>query len=461
MGPLLNESGNLEGLSTDKARDLAQTLRRILEEVEFDRLNRELQRQLFGRDYDRAPYPFHSSPDRAVVDRSIIRRALDSYVQGFGLSMTVRQKRGLELFMFAESLTRQELEVLFGEESRDRIDDFLNAGLLVQTDERIRMNGLSILSKGLGRENSGIVIYILADSLYRVGPEQDRLERVYVGADSYDLVSKLQDLDWLSGTGIDMGSGSGIQLIAALKLFSGLEKMVGFEKDRRAINVSKFNAYLNGVGDRVAIVENERELEAAIEPNGNQVDFAISNPPFLPVPESINVDPEDVPALSKAKAIRIVDKESSPRISLRDLWPMSGWGGADGLTVLKPMLGVLFPVIRPSGRIIVFGQFGGNAIGPAKIAEFMGGIPGWQYAWEPLKPYAYPIDNRWNVMPSFSSVESMANWVIWRIIGWCPELVQLLHTGFMMKYSRRIVGIYQSLGFTRFHIGFVNLRKAG
>ncbi len=374
--------------------------------------------------------------------------------------MTVRQKRGLEFFMFAESLTREELELLFGEESRDRIDDFLNAGLLVQTDDqRIRMNGLSILSKGLGQENNGEVIYILADSLFRVGPEQDRLERVYVGPDSYDLVNKLQDLDWLSGTGIDMGSGSGIQLIAALKLFPGLRKMVGFEKDRRAINVSKFNAYLNGVGDRVAIVENEGELEAAIETNGNQVDFAISNPPFLPVPEFINVDPEDILALSKAKAIRIVDKESSPRISLRDLWPMSGWGGADGLTVLKPMLEILFPLIKPSGKIIAFGQFGGNASGPTKIAEFMENVPGWQYGWEPLKPYVYPIDNRWNVMPSFSSAESMANWVIWRIIGWCPELVQLLHTGFMMKYSRRIMAIYQSLGFTRFHIGFLNLRK--
>jgi hypothetical protein len=362
--------------------------------------------------------------------------------------------------MFAESLAREELELLFGEESRHRIDDFLDAGLFVRTDnQRIRMNGLSILSKTLGQQNNGEVIYILADSLFRVGPEQDRLERVYVGPDSYELVNKIRDLDWLSGIGIDMGSGCGIQLVAALKLFPSLRKMVGFEKDRRAINVSKFNAYLNGVGDRVAIVENEGELEAAIELTGNQVDFTISNPPFLPVPEFINVDPEDILALSKAKAFRIVDKESAPRISLRDLWPMSGWGGADGLTVLKPMLKILFPIIKPSGRIIVFGQFGGDASGPTAIAEFMGDVPGWQYEWEPLKPYVYPIDNRWNVMPSFSSAESMANWVIWRIIGWCPELVQLLRTGFMMKYSRRIVDIYQSLGFTRFHIGFLNLRK--
>lgn len=460
MGATLNGSGDLEGLSTSEARGLARTLAEILEEVEFDRLNRELQQKLFGRDYDIAPYPFHSPPERAGVDHSIVRRALDSYVRGFGLKMTMRQKHGFEFFMFAESLRKEELELLFGEVRRDRMDDFLNSGLFVQTGEqRIRMNGLSILSKRLGRENNVEVIYILADSLYRFGPEQDWLERVYVGPDSYELVNKQQDLDWLSGTGIDMGSGSGIQLIAALKSFPSLKKMVGFEKDRRAINVSKFNAYLNGVGDRVAIVGNESELEAAIESDGNQVDFAISNPPFLPVPESIEIDPDDVQILSNAKAFRIVDKESAPKISLRDMWPVSGWGGADGLTVVKPMLEILFPVIKPSGKIIAFGQYGGNAIGPTKIAEFIESVGDWQYGWEPLKPYVYPIDNRWHGVPSFSSAESMAKWVIQRIIEGRPELIQFLHTEFMMKYARKIMAIYRNLGFTNFHIGFLNLRK--
>jgi hypothetical protein len=444
MGALLNGSGDLEGLSTSKARDLARTLAEVLEEVEFDRLNRELQQKLFGRNYDIAPYPFHSPPERAGVDRFIVRRALESYVQGFGLKMTMRQKHGFEFFMFAESLRREELELLFGELRRDRIDDFLNSGLFVQTDDqRFRMNGLSILSKRLGRENdSGKVIYILADSLYRVGPEQDRLERVYVGSDSYDLVNKQQNLDWLSGTGIDMGSGSGIQLIAALKLFPSLRKMVGFEKDRRAINVSKFNAYLNGVGDRVAIVGNESELKAAIEADGNQVDFALSNPPFMPIPESIDIDPEDVQILSNAKAFRIVDKESAPKISLREMWPMSGWGGADGLTVFRPMLEILFPILKPSGRIIAYGQFAGNAIGPTKIEEFIESVGGWQYGWDPLKLSKVPIDNTWILMPPFFSAESEANFVIRRVIGGYPELTLLLHTDFMMRYTEKIMTIY-------------------
>jgi hypothetical protein len=141
------------------------------------------------------------------------------------------------------------------------------------------------------------------------------------------------------------------------------------------------------------------------------------------------------------------------------MWPVSGWGGADGLTVFKPMLEILFPVIKPSGKIIAFGQYGGNAIGPTKIAEFVESVGGWQYGWEPLKPYVYPLDNRWHRVPSFSSAESMAKWVIQRIIEGRPELIQFLHTEFMMKYARRIMDIYQSLGFTHFHIGFLNLRK--
>jgi hypothetical protein len=243
-----------------------------------------------------------------------------------------------------------------------------------------------------------------------------------------------------------MGSGSGIQLIAALKLFPSLRKMVGFEKDRRAINVSKFNAYLNGVGDRVAIVGNESELKAAIEADGNQVDFALSNPPFMPIPESIDIDPEDVQILSNAKAFRIVDKESAPKISLREMWPMSGWGGADGLTVFRPMLEILFPILKPSGRIIAYGQFAGNAIGPTKIEEFIESVGGWQYGWDPLK-----LDTPYHA----------ASYVIRCIIGWYPELTLLLHTDFMMRYAEKIMDIYQSLGITGFHIGFLNLRKVG
>lgn len=396
----LNEEENLLEICTSKGKELAQTLREILEEVDFDRLNCELQHELFGGDYARAPYPVSESE----VDYSTIRGGLELCVRGLGPKMTVRQKYGFEFLMFSESLRRDELETLFGEERHHRIDDFLNADLFIETeDQRIQMNGLSLLSKRLGRENKGKVIYILADSLSHYHPEQNRLQRVYVGLDSYELMNKLPDLDWLSGTGIDMGSGSGIQLIAALKLFPDLRKMVGFEKDRRAINVSKFNAHLNGVGDKVVFVENENELAAALEPNGNQADFALTNPPFMPVPEFIEVDLDDAQTLSEAKALCILGEKSLPRISLKNMWPMSGWGGADGVSVLEPMLEILFPIIKPSGKIIVYAEFAGNATGPTKIVEFIEGQREWEYRWEPLKPSLYHFGKTWNAVASFLS----------------------------------------------------------
>ena len=82
-------------------------------------------------------------------------------------------------------------------------------------------------------------------------------------------------------------------------------------------------------------------------------------------------------------------------------------------------------------------------MGQPRIAEFIESVGGWQYGWEPLKPYVYPLDNRWHAVPSFSSAESMAKWVIQRIIEGRPELIQFLHTEFMMKYARKIMAIYQ------------------
>jgi len=452
----LDEKGTLPSIATPIGREVARTMKEILEEAEFDRLNHELQHELFGGDYVRAPYPIVTSE----VGYSTIREALESSVRGFDPRMTVRKKHAFEFFMFTESLRKQELEVLFGKERSHRIDGFLNAGLLVETnDGRFRMNGLSLLSRRLGRERNGEVIYILADSPFYDDPEQDRLEKVYIGLDSYELLNKLPELGELSGTGVDMGSGSGIQLIAALKLFPDVRKMVGYEKERRAINVSKFNACLNGVEDKVTIVENDKELEAALRGNGGQADFAVSNPPFMPVPESIEIDPGDLETLSKAKALSINGEKSAARISLKNMWPMTGWGGEDGISVLKPMLGALFPLMKPSGTIAVYGEFAGKAAGPTKIVEFIESQAGWEYSWEPLKPSTYG-SGRWaHAVWPLLSAQSMAIDVMQHIIGGYPELAHPSYRDILMRYTEKILRAYQRLEITHFHKGFLNLRK--
>ena len=203
-----------------RRRELAQALGAVLEEIEFDRLNSVLQRELFGGNYDRAPYLL-SDPE---IDYSTIRTGLELFAGSSDSKITLRQKLGFEFLMFSESLTRQHLEILLGGKSR-LIDDFLDVGLFVETSyKRIRMNGLSLMSKRLGRKGDGEVVYIFADSRFRDHPEQSKFERVYAGLDSYELVNKLPDFDGLSGTGIDMGSGSGIQLIAFTQTVSRREE---------------------------------------------------------------------------------------------------------------------------------------------------------------------------------------------------------------------------------------------
>ena len=459
-----NEEGppeeDLTGIATAKGEEFAQILREILEEVEFDRLNRELQRELFGGDYTSAPCPMSESR----IDYSTIRQGLELRASGLGSpKMTPRQKSSFEFLMFLETLPREDLETLFGEKRRRRIDDFLDASLFVETgDGRIRMNGLFLSSKRLGQEMHGEVIYILADSTYYVNPA-----RVYVGPDSYELVNKLPDLRGLSGTGVDMGSGSGIQLIAALKLFPNVRKMVGYEIDKRAINVSKFNAWLNGVGDRVTIVGNEKDLEAALRSNGDQADFALSNPPFMPVPDFIEVDPDHVQMLSVPALARDASrapptkagKKSPFQISLRNMWPVSGWGGPDGTYVLGPMLQILFTLIKPSGKIIIYGDFAGNATGPTKIAEFIKDQGGWELNWEPCKSSLAEAGNTGHsILPSIPA-QFMAEDVMAHIISGFPELLRLQYGDILMKYAQRILDVYQSLGITHFHKGFLNLTK--
>ncbi len=451
---LLKNDGDLPEISTRKGKELAHALRRVLEEIEFDSVNRELQRELFGGNYVHAPYPLFDSE----IDYATIRAGLEFFVRNSGSKITLRQKLGFEFLMFSENLTREHLEILLGEKSSRPIDDFLDVGLFVETgSNRIRMNGLALLSKRLGREEDGAAVYIFADSRFRDHPDQNKFERVYAGLDSYELVNKLNDLVGLSGIGIDMGSGSGIQLIAALKLFPAVKKMVGYEKDRRAINVSKFNAFLNGVGDRATIVENEKELAAAL--GDDLVDFALSNPPFMPVPDAINVDRDDAEILSKAKAISIIGEKSAQQVSLRNMWPRSGWGGLDGVSILKPMLDILFPIIGPSGKIIVYAEFAGNRTGPTKILEFIESHEGWEHSWEPLKPSFYYMGSRRQpVLPSLPA-QFMAVDVMGHILGGYPELSQPPYSDILLGYADEILDMYQGLGITHFHKGFLTLKK--
>ena len=78
-------------------------------------------------------------------------------------------------------------------------------------------------------------------------------------------MERISEMSGIAGYCVEMGSGSGIQLIAAIKQHPAIIKAIGKERDRRALHVSLFNAALNGVDNKIAVVGDNDGLREALE----------------------------------------------------------------------------------------------------------------------------------------------------------------------------------------------------
>ena len=67
------------------------------------------------------------------------------------------------------------------------------------------------------------------------------------------------------------------------------------ERDRRALHVSQFNAALNRVDEKFVVVQTADALARALD--GQPIAFAISNPPFIAMPASDDLDADDCVSL--------------------------------------------------------------------------------------------------------------------------------------------------------------------
>jgi release factor glutamine methyltransferase len=84
---------------------------------------------------------------------------------------------------------------------------------------------------------------------------------------------------------LEIGLGSGV--LSNFCLLSGARYCSGLEINPRAKILSGFNAILNGVGDRLNIIDgNETDIFAPVR--GRQFDFIFSNPPFEPTPPGMD-----------------------------------------------------------------------------------------------------------------------------------------------------------------------------
>src|SRR6185295_8645841 len=339
-------------LATSRGKELARVLRDILREVHFDQVNRDLRLPRYGGDYDIRPFPLPTSPVDVREMKVRLRGAVKASRHSEEAVLARRIQRAFALFMFGQALTRQALEELFGDARHAAIDDAFALGLFVHAEgDTVRTNGLSLFSRTLP---NGPVLHLVADTPPHFETRTAE-QRVYAGADSYELLARISAVDAISGIAVEMGSGSGIQLIAALKQNPAIIRAIGVECDRRAMNVSLFNAALNGVEDKLAVVPTDAALARALD--GDAIAFAMTNPPFIAMPAWIDLDADECASLRGVLEIRETDRGCQG--DLRTVFPGAGWGGDDGLAVTKAFVDALFPLLADGSRTVIYSQFAG------------------------------------------------------------------------------------------------------
>jgi methylase of polypeptide subunit release factors len=369
---------DLAAVATPPGRELAQVLRSVVREVHFDQVNRDLRLPCYGGDYEIRPFPLPASPVDKQEMKVRLRRAVKVSKGSSDAVLGRRIQQAFAFFMFGESLDRGRLEELFGKERRSALDLGLTLGLFVKGEgQTIRMNGLSLFSKTL---RSGDVVHVFADTPPHFETRTAH-QRVSVGADSYELMERVSEMSEVSGYCVEMGCGSGVQLIAALKQYPAITKAIGTERDRRARHVSLFNAALNGVDSRMAVVTDEDGLRQSLE--GQPISFAMTNPPFIAMPAWIDIDAEDAAALSDLMDIRETGRGLQG--DLRTVFPEAGWGGDDGLEVTKQFIDALLPLLARDGRVVIYSQCAGDTDGPWVLRDYILAKGGVGFAFDSVK----------------------------------------------------------------------------
>ena len=424
----------------------------MLTDLHFDAVNRELRLPTYGGDYDLRPFPLPGSPVDVADMKVRLRQAVKASPDAGERRLARRIQYAFTFFMFGEALPRDRLAELFGDETTG-IDEGLELGLFISEQNTVRTNGLSLFSRRL---RNGGAIHLFADTPPHFERRMSATPRVYIGADSYELMERVAALVGRGGCCMEMGSGSGIQLISALKHHPLLTTAVGKERDRRALNVSAFNAALNGVAGRMVVVGPEADL--GTELNGRTVAFAMTNPPFLPVPAELDVKSGDEP------------------IDLHAVFPSAGWGGEDGLEVTGRFIDELQPLLGPDVPCIIYSQFAGDDHGPAQVRRYAERA-GFDFTFEPLPSRRVrardPDTNRvveGSTQPVLSAAQaaaSTARLIVAALLGRrVPQRIQsAIRRGspehaLLLSLAATLEKSYIRHGITHFHDGFAILTRS-
>jgi len=166
---------------------------------------------------------------------------------------------------------------------------------------------------------------------------------MYIGPDSLALVRHLLPLSLRSsssGNGpriLDFCCGSGVQAICALiSSLSSTSYGVCVDINNRALQFACFNAYLNGVGKKIAAVKHDlamNDLEKISILNnfgaGKGFDLVMANPPFVPTPENMT---------EKGHGGGIDEVYNNISIAVSGRYGLFSSGGANGEEILRPII---------------------------------------------------------------------------------------------------------------------------
>jgi methylase of polypeptide subunit release factors len=310
------------------AKKTAEELKGLLDDVGYDAAMKELIGYKEYRESSGNTNRFEESKRGGTV-REIERRPL-----------APRQKIALKLFFAGSTISREQVRILLGDKHPELIRNLLRQKIAVEEEDgSIRLNNLCMSSIPLNGSIPAGPLYLLSD--INKSWSIDGIEPVdTIEVPSLSLLRTIEKnrerLKKVEGIAADLGSGGGIQAIALLRTNPKLTRVIGLEIEPHSMNLSRFNALLNGVSDRFLPVNNKKtkpnlEEDALSDAlKGQKLALVVTNPPFNLIPESLG-----------------------------ESFTKYGYGGPDGLAVTRLFMRQAMANLDPNkGEVIVYSQFG-------------------------------------------------------------------------------------------------------
>ena len=292
---------------------MAEGLSAFLDTLDFDRVNRAAH----GKDYAHEP----------IYDNELSVADLEKKLKG--MPFTETSKNAFLFFMYGKGLNENELKTVFS--GREDLFAQMSASHLLVAETRgdevvYRLNDLSLTSQKLPNKET---VYLFAELPKRLRSIQGLDPTAQISSTSYYLLNRLMD-DYKAGvkrSGVmaDFGAGTGIQAIALLKMYPEIRQAISLEIDGPSMNLNRLNALMNGVADRVQVLDNMNPENLKNALNGRELDFAVSNPPFNIVPHEYEAQ-----------------------------FTHFGYGGDHGIEITKIFLNQALPLLKKGGDFVYY-----------------------------------------------------------------------------------------------------------